>query len=165
MKLLLAIALLISAFQLSAQQQKLGHIDITALIEVMPETAKAKTALETQAKEIESEMTSLNEQYRKAMTEFNDKMSTYSETIRQSKEQEIRDLIQRVQTFRELSQTNFEKARDDAFAPIVDKANSTIKTVAQENGYTYIFNSGNGIIPFVNGDDILPLAKKKLGLQ
>ena len=164
--LLLAIAFIFTVFSAKAQQPaKLGHIDMNALIEVMPETTKAKTALETQAKEIETEMTNLNEQYRKAMTEFNEKMNTYSDAIRQSKEQEIRDLIQRVQTFQEMSQSNFEKARNDQFQPIIDKANNAIKEVGKENGYIYIFNTGANVILYNNGDDVLPLVKKKLGIQ
>lgn len=163
--LLLAIAFVFTAFGATAQQPvKLGHIDMNALIEVMPETAKAKATLETQAKEIESEMTNLNEQYRKAMTEFNEKMNTYSEVIRQSKEQEIRDLIQRVQTFQEMSQSNFEKSRNDLFQPIVEKANNAIKEIGKENGYTYIFNTGANVILFDNGDNVLPIVKKKLGI-
>lgn len=164
--LLLALAFVFTLSSASAQQpSKLGHIDMNVLIETMPETAKAKTTLEANAKEIESEMTNLNEQYRKAMAEFNEKMNTYSDVIRQTKEQEIRDLIQRVQTFQEMSQTNFDKTRNDLFQPIIDKANNAIKEVGKENGYTYIFNTSTQVMPyFTNGDDVLPLVKKKMGI-
>jgi outer membrane protein len=38
--------------------------------------------------------------------------------------------------------------------------------VAKENGYTYVFNSAEGLILVAPpSDDILPLVKKKLGIK
>ena len=44
---------------------------------------------------------------------------------------------------------------------------NAIKEVGKENGFTYVFDlSAGGILYFAdNTEDILPLVKKKLGLQ
>ena len=51
--------------------------------------------------------------------------------------------------------------------PIMDKALNAIKAVGKENGFTYIFDMSQGGILFNadNTEDVLPLVKKKLGLQ
>jgi outer membrane protein len=42
---------------------------------------------------------------------------------------------------------------------------NAISEVGKENGYTYIFDVGTGAVVFFdNGDNILPLVKKKLGI-
>lgn len=47
------------------------------------------------------------------------------------------------------------------------KATNAIKEVAKENGFTYIFDMSSGAILFASetSEDILPLVKKKLGIQ
>ena len=49
--------------------------------------------------------------------------------------------------------------------PIIDKAKKAIEDVAKENNFTYIFDSGVGVLLYQNdSDDIMPMVKKKLGL-
>ena len=47
----------------------------------------------------------------------------------------------------------------------VDDVIWCLRDVAKENGYTYIFDSAVGVTLYEGGDDILPLVKKKLGLN
>ena len=62
-----------------------------------------------------------------------------------------------------------EKARqtqNDLMQPVMEKALNAIKEVGKENGFTYIFDMNAGILYAAeNSQDVLPLVKKKLGLQ
>ena len=59
-----------------------------------------------------------------------------------------------------------EQEREKALlTPIIDRAKEAIRDVAKENGYTYIFDSAVGVTLYEGGDDVLPLVKKKLGLN
>ena len=50
--------------------------------------------------------------------------------------------------------------------PVMEKALNAIKEVGKENGFTYIFDMNAGILYAAeNSQDVLPLVKKKLGLQ
>ena len=49
--------------------------------------------------------------------------------------------------------------------PIVTKAMDAIKAVGKENGFTYIYDNGALLYTAETAEDILPLVKKKLGLQ
>ena len=167
-RLVVLAAFVIAGLSASAQQaQKLGHIETEKLIKAMPEMAAAEKTLQAKQDELTKEMTNLRDQYQKLITEYTENSKTYSEVVRQSKEQEIGGLQQRIQNFQEIASNDLEKSKNDLLQPVMDKALNAIKEVAKENGFTYIFDMSSGVLLFTddNAEDILPLVKKKLGLQ
>ena len=166
MKLVAVAAFVLAAMSVSAQV-KLGHINTQELIQAMPETAEARKTLETKQTEIENELTNMQESFRTKLEEYSKSAETMSDVIRASKEQELQELQQRIQNFQQLAVDNLRSTEQELFQPIMDKALNAIKEVGKENGFTYVFDlSAGGILYFAdNTEDILPLVKKKLGLQ
>ena len=49
--------------------------------------------------------------------------------------------------------------------PLIERAKTAINEVAKEKGYTYILDTGTGVVVFFDDtDDITPFVKKKLGI-
>lgn len=169
-RLFVFVAFVMAAMGVSAQTAavKLGHIDVDQLIQAMPEAADAQKKLEAQQAELEKELATQQETYQKMLAEYAEKSKTYSDVIRAAKEQELQDLGQRIQRFRETAMNELEKAQRTLMQPIWDKALNAIKAVSKEGGFTYVFNMGGGtsiVYAAENSQDVLPLVKKKLGLQ
>lgn len=169
MKWLAVVVFVFAAMSMSAQQKpvKLGHIESDKLIAAMPEMAEARKKLETKQAEIEKESQSLREQYQNKAADYAKNVNTFSDVIRTSKEQELQELAQRIQRFEETASNDFRKTQEDLLRPIMDKATNAIKEVGKENGFTYIFDLNSNGIVYVSetAEDVLPLVKKKLGLQ
>lgn len=165
-KLVAVVAFLLTAMGVSAQV-KLGHIETQKLIQAMPEMAAARKTMETKQAEIEKELTNMQEQFKVKLDEYSKNGKTMSDVIRASKEQELQELQQRIQSFQQIAMDNLEKTQAELMQPIMDKALNAIKAVGKENGFTYIFDMSQGGILFNadNTEDVLPLVKKKLGLQ
>lgn len=165
-KLIVVVAFTLAAMSVSAQV-KLGHIETQKLIQSMPEMTAAQKTLQDKQTEIEKELTNLQEQFRTKLTEYNEKAKTMSDVIRTSKEQELQELQQRIQSFQQIAMDNLEKTQKDLMEPIMNKALNAIKEVGKENGFAYIYDMSAGVILFAaeNTEDVLPLVKKKLGLQ
>ncbi|MEI3155732.1 MAG: OmpH family outer membrane protein [Odoribacter sp.] len=74
---------------------------------------------------------------------------------------------QRIIRFQEIAVDNLDKEQKSLMQPIIDKAMNAIKAVGKENGFTYIYDMNGGAILYAadNTEDVLPLVKKKLGLQ
>lgn len=168
-RLFLVAAFAFAAMSLSAQQPalKLGHIESQKLLQAMPEWAAAQTKFEAQQSEVEKELTSQKESFQKMLAEYSEKSKTYSDVIRAAKEQELQDMQQRIQLFQERAEAELNKAQRALTQPIFDKMTNAIKEVGKENGFTYIFdvNAGGVVYTAENSTDILPLVKKKLGIQ
>ncbi len=151
-KVFVLVALTLAAMSVSAQV-KLGHIETQKLIQAMPEWTAAQKTFE-------------EEQFQTKLAEYSEKMKTYSEAMRATTEEELQGLQQRIQRFQETAMAQLEKTQNDLMQPVMEKALNAIKEVGKENGFTYIFDMNAGILYAAeNSQDVLPLVKKKLGLQ
>lgn len=168
MRLLVLVAFVVATMGVSAQSPvKLGHIETEKLIKAMPEMTAAEKTLQAKQDEVVKEMTNLREQFQKLVTDYTQNQKTYSDVIRSSKEQEIQQLQQRIQSFEEVATNELQKSKTDLMQPIMDKALNAIKEVGKEKGFTYVFDMSSGVLLFAaeNSEDILPLVKAKLGIQ
>lgn len=164
-KVFVLVALTLAAMSVSAQV-KLGHIETQKLIQAMPEWTAAQKTFEEEQKKVNTELNGLREQFQTKLAEYSEKMKTYSEAMRATTEEELQGLQQRIQRFQETAMAQLEKTQNDLMQPVMEKALNAIKEVGKENGFTYIFDMNAGILYAAeNSFDVLPLVKKKLGLQ
>ncbi len=167
---LLAVVLLTSA-NTFAQTLKLGHIDSSKLLAIMPERDAAQKQIETQAKEFEKEfeaqMKSMQAEYEKLYQAYIAERETLSEALRADKETAIQSLQGRMQQYDQFAQAGIKKAKQDLLKPIFDRASKAIKDVGEENGFTYVIDLSTGVVLFnsASSTDIMPLVKAKLGIQ
>lgn len=147
--------------------QKIGHINSQELLAAMPESDSAQKKIEALAKEHENVLEEMTVEYNKKLEALNKDYNTLSDLAKASKEAELQDLQTRIQTFQQSAQEDLQRKRMEFFKPIQDKALKAVNDVAAENGFSYILDSGVGAVVYEGPDavDILPLVKKKLGLQ
>jgi outer membrane protein len=165
---LFIIVFVLSGLTLKAQDKlKIGYINSQELLSAMPESDSAQKNIEKLAAEHQSLLEEMTVEFNKKYDEYSKKMSTYSELAKASKEAELQDMQNRIQTFEQTAQQDIQQKRIELFKPIQDKALKAVSAVAEENGFTYILDKGTGAIVYESSDaqDILPLVKKKLGLQ
>jgi outer membrane protein len=82
-----------------------------------------------------------------------------------TKQQDLQEMQQRILRFQELASAELKKKQQELMTPIINKAMEAIKTVGKENGFTYIHDQAALLYAADNSEDILPLVKKKLGIQ
>ena len=154
----------ILALNLTAQDKlKLGHINSQELFQSMPESDTAQKKLQKAAKELENTLDELQVEFNKKYEDYMNNAENYSDLIRSTKEQEL----QQLQQFQEQADQDLQTQRTKLLKPIQDKALKAVNAVAEEHGYTYIFDTSLGSIVYSaeNTDDILPLVKEKLGIK
>ena len=105
----------------------------------------------------------LNNKY----NEYINEQENLTELIKQTKEQEINDLDQRIRGFETTAQQEIQKKESELFQPIYEKDNNAIQEVAKENKFTYVFDlAARSIIYFSeDSENVLSLVKKKLGIE
>jgi outer membrane protein len=167
-KLFLSVfVVVISATLFGQTNLKIGHINSQELLQAMPESDSAQAKLEKAAKELQSQLESMQVELNNKYQDYISKKDTYSDLIRQTKETELNQMNQRIQQFQSTAEQDLQKQRTDIFKPILDKANKAISEVAKENGFTYILDTSSGTVIFHSDTsiDILSLVKQKLGLK
>ncbi len=162
---LITLMLLIESFGYSQATLKLGHIDSNQILSLMPETDSLQQELKNYADYLDQQMSDMAMEYQKKVKDYQDNAATMSDLIRQTKEKEITDLQARIQAFQQSADQDLQSKQSELFNPLIEKVKNAIDEVGRENGYTYIFDIGaSSVLFFENGDDVLPLVKKKLGI-
>ena len=150
-----------------AQNFKFGHINSQELLSLMPERDSAQLTLENYAQQLEDQLEVMQVEYNTKVQQYLAEQENYTDLIKQTKEQELTDLQERIQGFQATAQQDIQRKEAELIQPIINKAEKAIKDVAKENGFTYVFDIARGSILYFSelSQDILPLVKTKLGLQ
>lgn len=157
--------LLVAGGMVQAQTLKFAHIDSQALIQAMPETTAAQKTLEETAKGLEDQLTTMQKEFQTKLAEYTQKGDSLSDIVRQAKEEDLHNLQQRIQTFNQNAQQKLQQKQSELMQPVFAKANENIEAVAKEQGVIYVFDANAVLYKSNDSIDLLPLVKKKLGIQ
>lgn len=163
----LIVCSLMLCMSLNAQiKAKYAHLNSSELMEVMPGRDSAEKVIKDLTTKLESEFKDMYDEYQNKVTKFQNEQATMSQAMQQTKMQELGDLKKRIESFQEQANSELEEKREVLLKPLIDKAKEAINKVAKANGYTYVFDSGTGmLLYFEDGNDIIDLVKKELGIN
>ncbi|MGZ3866706.1 MAG: OmpH family outer membrane protein [Bacteroidia bacterium] len=163
-KIFKAAAVVALAFSLQqATAQKIAHVQMDSLIQLMPETKTAMDIAQNYLKDLEKQVSTMKAEFDGKYQDYLTNKDTYSELVRRTKEEELQTLNQRIEDFRQQAQADYQKKYTELSKPIQDKAKKAIDAVAKEGGFKYVLDTSSGVVLFHEpGDDILMLVKKKM---
>lgn len=163
-QVLLFVGLMLSVTGLSAQ--KFGHIDFAKLYSLMPGQDTIRDKYQKYANGLRAQMEAMQTEWETKLADYQSKASTMTDLIRKTKEKELQDLQARIEAFQQQASQDLQAKEVELTTPLIERAKKAIQDVAKENGYSYIFNSAEGLLLYSPpSDDILPLVKKKLGIK
>lgn len=146
-------------------KNKFGYINTQDILLVMPERASAEKTLQDYAKQLEVQLTTMTTEYQTKLADYQGNPPT-DDLIKKTKEEEILNLQQRIENFRLGANEKLQQKEAELITPMADKINKAIEEVSKENGFTYVFDSGSGLLLYKpEGGDISSLVKKKIGIQ
>ena len=146
-------------------QTKLGHIDRQGLMLLLPERKPAEDKMKAFAADLKKKLDAMKAELDAKQAEAEAKVATMTNTEKDMASRDLQDMAGRIQDAQTKAQEDLNKQEEELLAPMVTKTNQAIKDVANENHFTYIFDSSTGMVLFYdNGEDIMPLVKKKLNI-
>lgn len=167
-KVLVILTLVCSTFAAQAQT-KVGHINSSNLLEMLPEADSIQKQL---AEVQEMWQRILAEKETEAKTKYNalmiiiDKPSV-SDSEKEIKTQEVENLQKQYQELQKRANDDLQIKQEELLSPLLEKVKKTISEVAKANGYAYVMDTteGSGIIYSDSSFDLMPLVKAKLGVK
>lgn len=126
-------------------QIKLGHINSSDLVALMPETKKSEDSLKRYTEDLNGQLEQMLAELKTKYTEYQSKQSSWSEAVREYRGKEIQDLQTNIDNFQQRAQQDISSKREELLRPIMERAEQAIKDVAKEGKYTYVFDSGGGL--------------------
>lgn len=167
-KILFVVMLSAFAYTASAQNTKMGRVNASEIIMLMPDTEKAQAEIETYQKELNAQIGTMRDEYGKKMREYQDKSATATPLIRQQMEKDIVDLQTKIENFSQAAQEDTQDAVERLMAPIRAKVLEAVTKVAKANAVTAVIDASQP--PFIYFDevsiiDMTPAVKKTLQLE
>ena len=155
LKLTLAVVLVLSSSSVFAQ--KFGRVDLAAIVTNMPEFKEAQTNLEAYGKDLQDQLEQIQVEFNTLLADYEKKVSTMTDAVRQLKERELAELQQRYQDFTQLAQQDMQKKYSDLMAPIETKAIEAINEVSKAGGYAVVFDMAAGPIIYFDEASVIDL--------
>jgi outer membrane protein len=164
-KILLVAAMAIVSLSVSAQNLKFAHVNYSELVQLMPEADAARAQMTAQSKEYEDTYQSMVEEFQTKLSQYQQKSSTWTATIKESKEKELTDIQNRIQEFQQTASSELQQSQNDLMAPIQQKAMDTVTKLAKEGGYVYVFEQSSLLyVDASQSTDLTPAARKALNI-
>jgi outer membrane protein len=161
--------ILFAAGIMTVQAQRIAIVDITKVLEEMPDYRQAQAELDEIAAAWRQEISIEYDQIKAMYNKYQAEQVLLTEDARKQKEDEI---MEREKLARELQRDKFGpegalfRKRQDLVQPIQERVYGAIKTYAEDRGFDFIFDKGSssGLI-FSNAeydktDDIIRLLSK-----
>jgi outer membrane protein len=146
--------------------QKFGHINSQQLLIESPLVKAADTKLKTFQ---EGLIASGQNMVQKFEMDYNNYVAEVeagglSKVQMGQREAELGKAQEAIQKYEIEVQQKIANKREELYKPILDKAKIAIDEIGKEGKYTMIFDTGtNGLLFAVQGEDLLPKVKAKLG--
>lgn len=164
-KIILFIALILP---MSVMAQKFGVVNLDEVFTAMPEAAEMQKQLEQVSQKFQTEFDKLQEAVNQKYTEYQNIANDTNtpDAIKERRMQEIQELANSVDKFRNQAQQDISRQQEQLAAPIQQKITNAINAVGQENGFTFIFPNEPGLLLYQGTDvvDVTPMIRAKLGL-
>lgn len=150
----------------STAQSVIGTIDADYILSQMPEMAQVNQELEAYGQELQTDLQETIQQYEQQVEVYQTENESYTDTLRQEKEQEIIALENEIQGFRQKAQVMMQMKRNEITNPLYEKINEAMLAVIQEDGYTQILHAGSNALAFsAEGSDITLKVMNRLGIE
>ena len=155
----------------SAQAQaplKIGYTDVQYVLAQMPESKQIESELKTYNGQLEAQLRSKTSELETKYKAYQQGEATMTDVVKADKQKEMQGLQQSIQEFQRSAEQSLQQKQQALLKPALDKLQKNIDAVADENGFTYVFNSDGGGSPLLlhapKEGDISDLVLKKMGI-
>ena len=155
----------------SAQAQaplKIGYTDVQYVLAQMPESKQIESELKTYNSQLEAQLKSKASELETKYKAYQQGEATMADPVKADKQKELQGMQQSIQEFQRSAEQSLQQKQQSLLKPALDKLQKHIDLVANENGFTYVFNSDGGGSPLLlhapKEGDISDLVLKKMGI-
>lgn len=163
--LLLLLPMALPAQEAQSQPFRFGYLSYEQALKAMPDYALAERHLTDLRSKYGAEMQRAEDEFKKKYNDFLENQTTFAPSIRQKRQLELEDLVNKNTAFKQEARRLLEQAKAETMAPVEQKLQAAIARVAQRYGLAFVLNTDNNAVPFLNkelGYDLQPLLKEAL---
>ncbi len=145
-KKVFSIAFLALFLHTLATAQRIAYVDVTAILESLPDYQKAQEQLDKVATAWRQEIAQEQDKVKGMYSKYQAEQVLLSEEMKKTREEEI---MNKEKDVREMQRQKFGpegslfKKREELVKPIQDKVYTAIQKFAEDKGFEYVFDKGS----------------------
>ena len=164
-KIILIAAMAIVSLAATAQNLKFGYVNYTELVQLVPEMDTVREQLEAQEKETYETLGAMYQEYQTKAEQFQQKQSTWTPAIRDSKMKELQEIEARFQESQQIFQQELQQMQQMLQAPVMEKVQNTVTELAKAQGLAFVFEETQMLyIDPAQGVNLTTEARKALNI-
>jgi len=164
-KITLFIAILFSSLSIQAQN-KVGTVDSEYILSKMPQMAAVQTRISDYGAKLDSSFNIKVKEYDAKVDAYKKAEKTMTDIVKKSKYEELANLEEDLQKFRQNGITMMQLRRSEYLKPLYKRITEVIAEVAKANGYSQILTiTGNELAYLDSKFDITKLVMAKMGIK
>lgn len=148
-----------------AQNMRFGWFSYSEVFKTMPDYAVVQKNIASLREKYDTETKRVENEFNTKYEEFLDGQSNFAPIIRQKRQAELQEIMQKNLAFKAEAQRLLKQAERDAYAPLREKISAALQRVGTEKGYAFILNTDNDACPFIDptvGENVTDLLKEYL---
>jgi len=146
-------------------QLKIGYVMSDQILLQLPEAQEAQKQLEALQKESLDSLSAMDKDIQAKYADYQQKESLMTEDAKKRAQQELYDLQNRMQQYRQKKSEELQKKRDILLQPISERIQQTIEKVAKEENFNFIFDKSQQLPVLLYGDLEYNITNKVLDLM
>jgi outer membrane protein len=161
--LLLSLLFVFSA--VSAQESKVGTIDIDYILSLMPELSEVQEQVKVYQTELSDGYSEKLAQYEKALKDYRDNESLLTLMQKKSKEDSLVVMQNELGQYQQNGNQLLALRQEDFMQPLYTKVGQSLERVAEAGGYTQVLLRDNNVVYIDNRFDLTLAVLKDLGIE
>lgn len=146
-KILLGLVVAVAGFSASAQEFKVGVVNLDRIFREANSAKAAQTKLEQEFSKREKELTELGTQLKTLSDKFEREAPTLAESQRTVRQRQLVDQDRTFQTKRREFQEDLNARKNEELQQVIERANKVVKTLAESEKYDLILQESVYVNP------------------
>lgn len=144
---------------------KIGYTNVAYIFNISPRAKEIENEIKTRTTMLQKQIEEKEQELQSKFETYQKQRESMMESIRADKEQELRNLDAAIMNLRKNGEAELKNKYEELVSPESDRISDAVKSVAKENGFTYIINGDPQILLYgQEGLDVTPMVLKKLGI-
>ena len=146
-KILLGLVIAVAGFSASAQEFKVGVVNLDRIFREANSAKAAQTKLEQEFSKREKELTDMATQLKTQSDKFERETPTLPESQRTTRQRQLVDQDRTFQTKRREFQEDLSARKNEELQQVIERANKVVKTLAETEKYDLILQESVYVNP------------------
>ncbi len=142
--------------QAQSSEMKIGYVDPNTIMRAMPEMAAIERRLQNFAERKRREFAEKEANFRRELEDYQQKAPVISDEAKRREEERLARMNVELQEFQQNFQIELQERQFELLAPLYEKIQEAIDSVASDRGLTYVLNTMTN-----NGDFIILYASEE----